>query len=227
MKNLLTIFVLGFSSFAFAQQTSKAEMLDGFGSFNCEIFLATMDVFYTQLNNSPTTKGYLVVSGDRSTLRMKLVAELLVESAVKARNFDRSRVEVVHGQEAGALNVRMWLVPVGVDKPNFQESSWNLTFDKNDEPLVLDSEMTQICPSASFETVAKGLLQANQTGMIYVIVHGNDAGERMRQLSAARRRLGKVDPQRSRFFLRHSPIGYSDFYFAVGNRSRLEFKSSF
>lgn len=84
---LSLIVILLFSSFGIAQD-SKAVQIDEFGDFNCETFLARTDFFYIHLNNNPTTKIYLVVSGDISTTRKKLAVELLRESALAARKYD-------------------------------------------------------------------------------------------------------------------------------------------
>jgi hypothetical protein len=225
MKILLLVMILCISSLTFAQQGSKAELIDEFKDFNCEIFLARMDNFYIRLNNDPSSTGYLVISGNKTQTTRKLTVELLLESAVVARKYDRSRIEIVKGPESGLIKIELWVVPSGVQKPDFHESRWDLTIDKGAEPFMLDSEMAQICPSAPFDAVAGELLEANPSGMIYVIVHGKNPAQRSRELNLTRKRLRGINSKRVRFFLRRSYIGYSDYYFAIGRRDRNEFKS--
>jgi hypothetical protein len=226
MKVLIPFIILMLSSFGIAQG-STAELIDEFEKFNCEVFLAHMDYLYLHLNNDPQTTIYLVVSGDKSTIRKKLAVELLRESALVARKYDGTRLKVVRSEESGPLKVRAWSVPDGSQKTDFGESPWDLTFEKSDEPFMLDSEMSEICPSAPFDSVAKELLEANPSGLIYVIVHGKNPAQRRRQLNRTSKRLPGIDKRRVRYFLRKSRGEYSDYYFAVGRHDRTEFKSYF
>lgn len=118
-------------------------------------------------------------------------------------------------------------MPDGVQRPDFQESRWDLTFGKEDEPFMLDSDMAQICPPAPFDSVARELLEANPAGLIYVVVHGRNSTDRRREVNKTPKRLPGIDRRRIRYFLRKSYVGYSDYYFAVGKRNRKEFKSYF
>ena len=105
--------IICISSYAFAQQSSKAELIDEFENFNCEEFKARMDNFYIHLNDNSSAKGYLVISGNKTQTTRKLAAELLLESAVVARAYDRSRIQVIKGPESGPVNIKLWSVPAG------------------------------------------------------------------------------------------------------------------
>ena len=87
--------------------------------------------------------------------------------------------------------------------------------------------MGDICPPAPFDSVARELLDANPDGMIYVVVHGKTPSARLRELNATHKKLAAIASNRIRYFIRTSYAGYSDYYFAVGKRKRLEFKSYF
>lgn len=224
MKSLLLLIILCTPSLVFSQQSSKAELIDEFEHFNCEDFKARVDNFYIHLNDNSSAKGYLVISGDKTQMKRKLVAELLLESAVVARVYDRSRVQIVKGPESGKVNIKLWLVPAGVEKPDFHEGKWELTFQKNDKPFMLESGMDDICPPAPFDALAKELLDENPEGRIYVVVYGRTPSERSRELTVARKKLASIASNRLRYFIRTSDAGYSDYYFAVGRKKRTVFK---
>lgn len=225
MKKLIPIIVLFLTVSVFAQKRRQAEMIDEFGDFNCEMFKARIDNFYVHLFNQPLSRGYIVISGDNTSTKRRLAAELLLESAIVARRYDRSRVEIIQGPDRGGINVQLWVVPSGISKPDFSEVKWSPIFQKTDKPYLLDSEMSDICPSAPFELVAKQLLDSNTNGLIYVVVHGKTSAQRSRQLKASTNRLERIDPHRISYLLRHSEYKYSDYYFAVGICKRSEFRS--
>ena len=217
-----------FAFSAFAQENPNAVLIDEFPRQHCDEFLARIDNFYLQLNSNPTSRGYFVITGEHKFLSQKLGTELMLESAVVGRKFDRNRVTVIRGNEKGDLQIRLWLVPEGATAPPFEKANWNLNMGLADEPFLLRSDMQQICSPPPFLSIAKDLLAANPEGLVYVLVHGQSHNERQRELSRSMRELSGVEPSRIRYLLRYSNgYRYSDYYFAVGKRKRVEFKSYF
>jgi hypothetical protein len=228
MKHFWLAIILLFASSFFAQERPNVVLIDEFGRQHCDEFLARIDNLFLQMNSDPTSRGYFVITGEHKFLSQKLGMELMFESAVVGRAFDRNRVTIVRGEETGDLQVRLWLVPEGNAASPFETVNWKMKMGRADEPFLLRSDMEQICSPPPFLTIAKDLFAANPEGLVYVVVHGQSPKERQRELSRSRRALSGVDPARIRYLLRYSNGGrYSDYYFAVGKRKRIEFKSYF
>jgi hypothetical protein len=227
MKVIGLITFLLFTVPGFAQNDTKLLLVDEFEQVTCDDFLARIDYFYSRLNNSPASNGYFVITGSNEFLRRKLSIELLFESAVEFRKFERARTEIIRGQETGPLLVKLWMAGAGIKKPDFGETKWNLRLAPRSSPFLMRSDMAQICDPPPVKQIARELLDANQDGSIFVIVHGPTSSKRKTELRLARRMMMSIKSHRVRYLLRHSQSSYSDYYFSVGNPKRSDFESYF
>lgn len=227
MKKLVPIFVLLFAMTSFGQNDTKAILVDEIDKVLCDDFLARIDNFYIQINNEPASAAYFVITGSNKFLTYKLYTELLFESAFAWRRFDRTRVKIVRGIETGPFQVKLWIVRAGGETPDFRETRWNLRLPTGSQPFLLRSDMAQICEPPPVERIAKELIDANHDGSIFVVVHGPTLQKRKVELRLARKMLTRLEPERVRYLFRHSPTAYSDYYFALRNPKRTDFKSYF
>jgi hypothetical protein len=227
MKNTLALVItFFFVATGFSQSESKAILIDEFGPITCDDFLARIDYFYNELNRHPGSMGYFVISGGTNLLRGKLSIELQFESAVRQRGHDATRSKIVRGSEAGRFNVKIWIVELKAEKPDFGEAKWDLRLPPGSVPFRLRSDMEQICDPSPVGRIAKELLDSNPNGSLFVVVHGATSRERREQLRLSKKLLKLFDPNRVRYFLReHSDAAFSDYYFAIGNPARTAFKS--
>ena len=186
-----------------------------------------MDGFFYQISANPASKGYFVISGSKEFLTRKLSLELLFESAVLQRRYDRGRVSIVRGHESGPFAIKIWIVKADAEVPDFGETKWDLRMSKGNSPFELRSDLAQICDPPPIERVAKDLLNSNSDGKIFVVVHGPTVQKRRVELVLARKMIASLDASRVRYLLRYSAIPYSDYYFAVGKPKRTDFKSYF
>ena len=227
MTRLSPLIVLLLVIASFGQNEAKTILVDEFGQVSCDEFLARIDNFYHQINANPGSKGYFVIAGSKALLEKKLSYELLFESAVQQRLFDRTLTSIIRGYEHGPLEIKLWIGKSDARAPNFGEAKWDLRLPSGSAPHELRSDMAQICDPPPVDRVAKDLLEANPDGSIFVIVHGPTARQRRGEFRVARKMLAVFDPKRIRYLLRRSQAAYSDYYFAVGRPKRTDFKSWF
>lgn len=157
--------------FCFAQEKPEAKLFDHFSKVNCEDFWARFDNFFVKLQNEPDSVGYIIIYGEKNSLRVNLGYEKLTDGIVRFRNLDRSRLIIVRGEEKVAIHIEFWSVPAGADKPNFIEGSMNLTVKQN-KPFILNgySEGNDICPTNTSIKLFADYLSANPSMLGHLII---------------------------------------------------------
>lgn len=193
---------------------------------NCEILLVGVDYLKLALNSEPNSRGAIVISGPSNKIAQRIAFELRVRGALSQRTPELSKnIDVLRGDPTEKLMLRYWIIP---QNSSFERpKGWSLSLPSLSKPLLLHSEMAQICEPPPVETLAKELLASNKNGSIFVVIHGPTTNKRNRELKLAKKALASFDPKRTRFFLRTSDTSYSDYYFALGNPPRAAFKSYF
>ena len=121
IRRLFFTFLLSLAAFqfCFSQEKPKAVLFEEFGNINCEELLARMDAFYNVLSNDPSSQGYIIIYGKGDETVRKLSYELLINGSIKFRNFDKSRIVRIRGAERENLEIELWKVPAGAEKPVF------------------------------------------------------------------------------------------------------------
>lgn len=93
----------------------KPILADKFTHGNCEEVLARMDYFLTQLNNDPSSQGYILIYGLPRAVRR---SERIIRNSIKFRNYDPSRITLINGGGNGKrAAIEMWSVPPGATPP--------------------------------------------------------------------------------------------------------------
>src|SRR4051812_44645632 len=105
MKRLVPIIIVLLAIPCLGQNDSGGILVDKFVQFPCDEFKARIDNIYNQINANPGSHGYFVINGSKEFLTEKLDVELLFESAVETRRYDRTRTTIVRGHEAGRFEV--------------------------------------------------------------------------------------------------------------------------
>ena len=89
------------------------DLIDDFGKLPDNDVRNRLDLFFNQLQNNPTARGYIVNSGtDREVRRV----ERLIRNHIEFRNFPADRITLVRGATAGDTRTRLWIVPAGADE---------------------------------------------------------------------------------------------------------------
>ena len=147
---LKIFFVLIFSftfSTAFAQEKPEAILFDKFGLLDCEDIWAREDAFTAAIQSSPDSVGYAVIYGKQYETKQNLNREKLIAGVLETRGMEKDRFKIIRGKEIKEPHTEFWLVPAGVDKPDFEEAKWDLAFPKNQKPFVFySSEWDVLCP---------------------------------------------------------------------------------
>jgi hypothetical protein len=95
------------------------QLVDEYGKLTNDDVKARIDGFYTQLNNDPNAKGYIIIYGTPAQIK---VARAQIMKAIAFRKYDASRVTIVEGPPQGAdVHVKLWLVPAGAEPPTPQD----------------------------------------------------------------------------------------------------------
>jgi len=92
-----------------------ANLVDQYGKLSNDDVKARIDGFYTQLNNDPTSKGYIIIYGTPAQIK---AARAQINKAIAFRKYDASRVTIVEGPPQGdEVQVKLYLVPAGANDP--------------------------------------------------------------------------------------------------------------
>jgi hypothetical protein len=92
-----------------------ATLVDEYGKLSNDDVKARIDGFYTQLNNDPTSHGYIIVYGTPAQIK---AARAQINKAISFRKYDPSRVTIVEGPPQGdEVHVKLYLVPAGAENP--------------------------------------------------------------------------------------------------------------
>lgn len=156
-----------------AQNAARAVKTDEFGKANCEEFWARFDGFVNELQNNPDSTGYVLINGEKYSLRTVLGYEKLTNGILKLRNFDRSRLVIIRGAESDAVNIQFWRVPAGAEPPRFVQGNWDLTVKQN-KPFVVGSysEGDGICPASTSVKLFADYLSANPDMRAHIVITG-------------------------------------------------------
>lgn len=222
----MTLFMVSLSQLGLSQVAPR--LVNEEERPNCETLLASVDLLRMELLGQADSRGAIVISGPDDQLFAKIKYEQLIWGALVGRRADMSSlIDVVRGVATPTLVLRYWLMPKNttIDKA----VDGDLRVKEGSEPLLLRSDMAQICEPPPIDRVAKDLLDSNPNGSLFVVVHGSTFSERRKELRLAKKMLAAFDPVRVRYLLRqtgvaHSNAAYSDYYFAIGNPPRTAFK---
>jgi hypothetical protein len=93
----------------------QSELIDQYGKLSNDDVKARIDGFYTQLNNDPSSHGYIIIYGTPAQIK---AARAQIDKAIAFRKYDPSRVTIVEGPPQGAdVQVKLYKVPAGADNP--------------------------------------------------------------------------------------------------------------
>jgi hypothetical protein len=165
----VSIILFAFFQTCFGQEKPKAELIDEFGLIGCEGILSRIDNFMVEIMNEPNSIGYAVIYGKQNKALDSLRYESWINGNVRFRGFDVNRLVTIRGKEQENLEIELWRVPAGVEKPFSTESKWNLDLSKT-KPFVFfgDTYYDGICPGNPLATYAE-LLLANQTARGHIV----------------------------------------------------------
>ena len=154
MFRVLLLILIVMSSIAFAQTDEKpqATKYDEFETATNGYVKSRMDAYYIELNNSPTTQGYIFKFG---TDKVIAVRERQIRNSIAFLKFDTSRLTLVRGGFRGIVQTQLWLVPPGAETPTAESSSKMIDeFEKasiGDIKARLDSLFIELNNSPSYQ----------------------------------------------------------------------------
>lgn len=88
-------------------------LINKFGVTNSEVEAANLDVFFTELNNNPDSVGYIVGYGGRTNKFGEFKERTKrLETYIKIRKYDPSRIKIVHGGFREKFEFEFWISPI-------------------------------------------------------------------------------------------------------------------
>ncbi len=201
---ILIVFVISL----YGQRSSDLVPLDVASNINCEEYLARIDNLFISLHNSPNSRGYIVISGDKEGMRRKLEYELWFQGAVNFRRFDSTLVRVIRGEETGPPTVNIWVIPSNSDFVPQQPIEWDFTLPIGSKAFVFHDDQEQICGSPRFYDVLNEYLSANPTAHSNVVIFAQNRKMYRQGLHEAKQNLQFLASQRVRFFYKHAETSY-------------------
>ncbi|CAN5734709.1 hypothetical protein BH24ACI1_BH24ACI1_24710 [soil metagenome] len=217
---LVLIILLASLQICYGQENPQAMKVDEFGKANCEDFWARFDNFFNDLQNDPTSMGYIIIYGEKNSLRANLGYEKLTNGIVRFRNLDSSRLVIIRGEEKDAIHIEFWRVPAGAETPAFVQGNWDLTVKQN-KPFILGgySEGDGICPTNTSVKLFADYLTANPNMRAHIVItdkptenFANAEKDLLNQLVNEYR----ISPNRLKFFYvkdKKSPYEFADVEF--------------
>src|SRR3954454_6810849 len=81
---------------------------------------ARLDNFGIELQNDPTSTGYVIVYPGRTSKRAEVQDHFgrVIDYLVNSRGMDASRIKTIEGPKRDQLHVELWLTPQGATAPN-------------------------------------------------------------------------------------------------------------
>jgi hypothetical protein len=141
MKLRKSIVILPFLLLAFqicvAQEKPKAVLVDEFGKVNYSNLRYSFDQFWTEIQKTPNSKGYIVIYGDKNEPLSKYYREVWLKEFISFRNFPASQLVFLYGEDKEELKTQFWIAPLGADRPTFAEDDWNYKLPKTIKPTVI------------------------------------------------------------------------------------------
>ncbi len=95
----------------------EAKLIDEFGALKDDDVKARVDNFYIQLNNNPSSQGYIIIYGTPAEIKRRR-AQIMKAINRPGTSYDASRVTIVESPSDGGLNTKFYLVPPGAANPN-------------------------------------------------------------------------------------------------------------
>ena len=112
---LIKLLLLAMSVAAISQE--QAILVDEMDHAGCEDLSARLDFLLNELNNNPSSNGYVVVSSNPDVARRLGWTERFIDGYARYRGFEESRVVVVRGNLLPPRHLQMWRVPPGSELP--------------------------------------------------------------------------------------------------------------
>ncbi len=125
MKRLIlpTLLMTLFCSAAVSQQQQSneqpARIIDSFGEIQISDLKARLDYFATELQNTPTSKGYIVTYAAKHKFPGWPIrrANFSLDYLISARGMDAARLSVINGGLRDETTFELWFVNAGAELP--------------------------------------------------------------------------------------------------------------
>lgn len=206
--SLLIILLFVSVQICFGQKETKAELLDEFGKITWEDLAARVDNLLYNLSQEPTSTAYVVIhNGKVLNDRERFRYEDWVKGQIKSREFNEKRIFIIRAEDKEELQIRLWIVPAGTEKPSFSEVKWNAVLSPNTKPFIFTKTIWNDGLATSAEylnlNIFSEYLDANPTTRGHFVVKAKSKEDFHKEQSEIVNLLTKkykINSERLRFF---------------------------
>ena len=125
---------------SFAQEAPRAVLVDEHGRLACDDSLSRIDLFFAELANRPSARGFVVISGNPEQKISAAFREATIEAHTAWRNFPAERFDIVRAQSDDELKVQYWFLPPGAERPNVARIDTTYALPRGLKPFILTAE---------------------------------------------------------------------------------------
>ncbi len=206
--------------FCIAQEKPKADLVEEFGVVNWSNFRHLFDRFLTEIINTPYSKGYIVIYGDKDEPINKYYREIQLKKHISFRNFDENRLVFLYGDEKEGIKTQFWKVSNNADIPGFDEGDWNYKLPQTVKPTIIHQtlDFSEVGdPNLSIEFYIEfysKFLKANPDSRAHLVIYEDSTkGFYQTRKQMLRELVSKNKIQRNRL----------KFFYVKSKKSNIEF----
>ena len=163
---------------SFAQEKPKAVLFDKFNHTVVGELWARIETFVQELKQEPNLQGFVVIYPKKDLVKpdfrdFKRYARDINNRIYQQSAVDENRIFIVRSKEKDSLEVELWKVPLGAEKPFLIEDKWASPLPDLTKAFVFDTiYLEEIYPTFRPKLYAN-LINTNPNLRGHIVAHGN------------------------------------------------------
>jgi len=212
------VILLAAVQFCFGQEKPRAVLVDKFDQLICENMEARFDQLFIELQNDPSSTGYVVIYSGEKSFRKRFLYEIEFISHLKWRKFSTERIKVIHLAEGDRFGIELWKVPRGADDPFSAHQEVEYSLASLTKATVFGNKFSEGCFTFDAELYSN-YLKANPLLRGNIVVYEKSPGKArksgkdtvnklVKKFHIARDRLRVFYGNYQEYFLGYSDVEY-------------------
>ena len=120
----------------FAQEQSKAILVERFGGLTNDPLQATIYNFIEDITKT-NSKGFIIVYGTKKSQLSKYLYERKIRGCFQWGNYSDNNFSFALGEDKNDFTIELWKVPVGAEKPRFEEAKRDYNLSQITQPHLI------------------------------------------------------------------------------------------
>ena len=228
LQKFIFTYLILFVSFqiCFAQEKPKSVLIDDFNRTNCDALHLKIDNLGININDSPNSKGYILINGDKKDFLVKYFYEREIKAVIRFRKIPTNQIVILYGKDEDNFRTQFWIVPDGADKPAFTEEKWDYKLPPNTEAFIVkkDSWIGEVCFASYDINFYSKVLLASPDFKGHLVIYNKSANKFYQKEKQLLRELiskNKVPRQQLKFFYVKSKTPDVEYWFVPRTKNEL------